>query len=259
MSGDYETILYDISDSIATITLHRPQAYNAFTKQMNKDITAALRVASKAEDVRCIVITGSGKAFCSGQDLSEVDENTNHGTFLRTRYHPMLQEMNDTPKPIIAAVNGIAAGAGMSFALAADFRLVTPETKFMSAFMNVGLIPDSSLMYMLPRIVGYAKALELLTFGKPITGEEALNLGLATKVIQSNWDEEVNEFAIQTVALPTKSFSLMKRYLLEGMQLSLDEALEQEAQAQRIAGMSHDHHEGLLAFSEKRKPIFLGK
>lgn len=259
MGRAFETIIYGKDAAIAKITLNRPEAYNAFTAQMNKEIITALKMASKDKAVRCIVVTGSGKAFCSGQDLAEVDEDTNHAKFLRERYHPMLKAMNELPKPIIAAVNGIAAGAGMSFALAADFRLIHPETRLISAFMDVGLVPDSGLMYMLPRIVGYAKALEISVFGEPINGEQAYDLGLGTELITTDWEKGVAAFANKTAKLPTKSFSLIKRNLLTSMHLSLDEALELEAQAQRIAGMSNDHQEGLRAFSEKQKPIFSGQ
>ncbi|PAV28901.1 2-(1,2-epoxy-1,2-dihydrophenyl)acetyl-CoA isomerase [Virgibacillus profundi] len=258
-SIDYQTITYEHKNGVATIALNRPTAYNAFTAEMNKEIIKALKVASKDRDVRCIVMTGTGKAFCAGEDLGGVDENTDHAAFLRKRYHPMMKAIKEVPKPIVAAVNGTAAGAGMSLALAADFRLVQPKTKFVSAFMNIGLIPDSGFMYVLPRLIGYAKALEIAVLGKPITGEEAYKLGLATKMIEpTEWDEKVHEFALSMAGLSTKAFGLIKRYMMDGMNLSFDEVLEQEAQAQRIAGMSQDHLEGLNAFKEKRRAEFSG-
>ncbi|WP_010097791.1 enoyl-CoA hydratase-related protein [Ornithinibacillus scapharcae] len=253
----YETILYKEHDHIATIVLNRPSAYNAFTEQMNKEIIKALKQATKDEAVRCIVITGEGKAFCSGQDLAGVDENTNHAAFLRERYHPMLKAVKDTPKPIIAAINGTAAGAGMGLALASDFRLIKESAKLVSAFMNIGLIPDSGFLYLLPRIVGYAKAMEITVLGSPISAQEAQELGLVTKVIsEDSWDNQVTEFAAQIASLPTKAFSLIKRYMLDSMHSEFDTFLEREAFAQRIAGMSADHQEGLKAFMEKRKPNF---
>ncbi|WP_106496358.1 enoyl-CoA hydratase/isomerase family protein [Lentibacillus sp. Marseille-P4043] len=256
---DFQTIMYQQEDGIATIMLNRPSAFNAFTAEMNKEIIQALKVASKDDDVRCIVFTGNGKAFCVGEDLGGVDEHTNHATFLRERYHPMMKAIKNVPKPIVAAVNGTAAGAGMSLALAADFRLVQPRTKFVSAFMNIGLLPDSGFMYVLPRLIGYAKALEIAVLGKPISGEEAVKLGLATEMIDvDDWEEKVHTFATTMAGLPTKAFSLIKRYMMDGMHLPFDEALEQEAQAQRIAGMSDDHQEGLQAFKEKRSPNFTG-
>lgn len=260
MNENFQAINYSQSNGIATILLNRPSAYNAFTETMNLEIMKALRLAVKDDLVRCIVITGAGKAFCSGEDLAGVDTNTNHATQLRKRYHPMMEAMRKTSKPIVAAVNGTAAGAGMSLALAADFRLVKPDVKFVSAFINIGLIPDSGFLYILPRIIGYAKALEISVLGKPITGKEAYQLGLATELIDSSeWDEKVSAFSQKLAALPTKSVSLIKRYMLDGMNLPFDNMLEKEAQAQRIAGMSKDHHEGLQAFKEKRKPTFVGK
>lgn len=256
---DYQTILYEKNKGVAFIVLNRPSSYNAFTEEMNKDIIHALKFASKDDGVRSVVITGKGKAFCAGEDLAGVNEDTDHGTFLRTRYHPMMKAIKETPKPIVAAVNGIAAGAGMSLALAADFRLVKPESKFVSAFMNIGLIPDSGFLYVLPRLIGYAKALEVAVLGKPITGTEAHQLGLATEIIASpDWEEKVADFAESLAALPTQSFSLIKRYMMDGMHLPFEEMLEKEAQAQQIAGKSNDHHEGLQAFKEKRKPKFAG-
>ncbi|MUK88671.1 2-(1,2-epoxy-1,2-dihydrophenyl)acetyl-CoA isomerase [Ornithinibacillus sp. L9] len=256
----FETIVYEVDEQVATITLNRPTAYHAITEMMNKEITKAIKTASKDGDIRCIVLTGSGKAFCSGQDLADVDEDTNHASFLRERYHPMLMAMKQAPKPIVAAINGTAAGAGMSLALAADFRVMQAKAKFISAFLNVGLVPDSGFIYILPRLVGYAKALEIAAIGKPITGEEAYELGLVTEVYDSSeWDEKVKQFVNRLAALPTTSFSLIKRYMLDGMHSELDVFLEQEAQAQRIAGLTQDHQEGLHAFAEKRKPKFTGR
>jgi 2-(1,2-epoxy-1,2-dihydrophenyl)acetyl-CoA isomerase len=256
----YETILYEKEEKIATVVLNRPDAYNAFTDKMNREIVKVLKVATKDEDIKCIVITGAGKAFCSGQDLAGVDENTNHASFLRERYHPMLRALKETPKPVIAAINGTAAGAGMGLAFACDFRLMKSNAKLVSAFMNIGLVPDSGFLYMLPRLVGYAKALEIAALGKPIVAVEAEELGLVTEVIaDGEWDIEVAGFAERIASLPTKSFSLIKRYMLDSMHTEYETFLEQEAFAQRIAGLSEDHQEGLKAFVEKRKPEFTGK
>jgi 2-(1,2-epoxy-1,2-dihydrophenyl)acetyl-CoA isomerase len=255
-----ETLLVKKKGKVLTITLHRPKAYNAFTEQMNREIVKALRTATKDDEITCIVITGSGKAFCSGQDLAGVDENTNHANFLRERYHPMLQALKETPKPVIAAINGTAAGAGMGLAFACDFRLMKHNAKLVSAFMNIGLIPDSGFLYTLPRLVGYGKALEIATLGKPLLAEEALKLGLVTEVVdESEWDVQVEEFAERVASLPTKAFSLIKRYMLDSMHTEYETFLEQEAFAQRIAGLTEDHQEGLRAFVEKRKPNFSGR
>lgn len=179
---------------------------------------------------------------------------------LTNNYHPMLRTLTTVTKPVVAAVNGVAAGAGMSLALAADFRLVQPDTKFVSAFISIGLIPDCGFIYTLPRLVGYAKALEIATIGRPITGEEAKSLGLATEVIDSaEWDAGVTVFAKRLANLPTTAFALVKRYMMDGMHSEFEQVLEQEAQAQRIAGLTEDHQEGMNAFSEKRQPNFTGR
>ncbi|WP_027964015.1 enoyl-CoA hydratase-related protein [Halalkalibacillus halophilus] len=256
----YETILYDEKDGIATITLNRPKAYNAFTKEMNHEITKALKVANKNKGVRCVVFTGEGKAFCSGQDLQDVDEDTNHAEFLRARYQPMLKQLKDMAKPTVAAVNGTAAGAGMSLALACDFRLMRSDAKFLSAFVGIGLVPDSGMMYHLPRLVGYAKAMEITVLGKPMKAQEAHELGLATEVVkESEWKEQVSAFTQNIANMPTTSIALVKRYMMDSMHESYDEFLEKEAYAQRIAGQSTDHREGVQAFKEKRQPTYTGQ
>ena len=257
---EFQTIQYKKSKGVAFIVLSRPGAFNAFTQKMNEEIIVALKTASKDEDIRVIGITGEGKAFCAGEDLGGVDENTNHDTFLRKRYHPMMKSIKETPKPVVALVNGTAAGAGMSLALAADFRLVKKDAKFVSAFMKIGLIPDSAFIYYLPRIVGYAKALEISLLSEPITDQKALDLGLATEIYQdSEWEEKTEAFLDRMASLPTKAVSLVKRYMVDGMNESYEDVLNKEAQAQRIAGGTNDHLEGLNAFKSKQKPTFSGK
>jgi 2-(1,2-epoxy-1,2-dihydrophenyl)acetyl-CoA isomerase len=256
----FETIQYSAENGIARITLNRPNTLNAFVAQMNKEIIQALKTASSSEEVRCIVITGAGRAFCSGQDLSEVDEKMDHGQLLRENYGPMIKQIRQVEKPIIAAVNGVAAGAGFSLALACDFRLMSDKASFLNAFINIGLIPDSGNSYYLTRLVGEAKALEISVLGEKIPADQALTLGLATKVFSfDNFDNEVTQFAERIAALPTKAIGLMKRTIRAAGELSLPEYLEQEAQGQRIAGLTIDHREGVQAFMEKRKPIFIGK
>ena len=256
----YETILYSVENGIARITLNRPTTLNAFVGKMNKEITHAIKAASSAEEVRCIVLTGEGRGFCSGQDLSEVDENMDHGQVLREKYGPMIKQIYQCEKPIIAAVNGIAAGAGFSLALACDFRLLSDRASFLNAFIHVGLIPDSGNSYFLTRLVGEAKALEISILGEKIPADQALALGLATKVVSSdNWDTEVNQFAERIAALPTKAVGLIKRTIKAAGEQTFTDYLEEEAQAQRIAGLTKDHREGVQAFMEKRKPIFIGK
>ncbi|TWD87952.1 short chain enoyl-CoA hydratase /enoyl-CoA hydratase [Neobacillus bataviensis] len=256
----YETIFYSVENGVARITLNRPNTLNAFVAQMNMEITKAIKAASSSEEVRCIVITGEGRGFCSGQDLSEVDENMDHGQVLREKYGPMIKQIYQCEKPIIAAVNGIAAGAGFSLALACDFRLLSDRASFINAFIHIGLIPDSGNSYFLTRLVGEAKALEISILGEKIPADQAHVLGLATKVVSSdNWDAEVNQFAERIAALPTKAVGLIKRTIKATAEQSFTDYLEEEAQGQRIAGLTKDHREGVQAFMEKRKPNFIGK
>ncbi|MDR4950538.1 enoyl-CoA hydratase-related protein [Neobacillus cucumis] len=256
----YETIFYSVENGVARITLNRPNTLNAFVAQMNMEITKAIKAASSSEEVRCIVITGEGRGFCSGQDLSEVDENMDHGQVLREKYGPMIKQIYQCEKPIIAAVNGIAAGAGFSLALACDFRLLSDRASFINAFIHIGLIPDSGNSYFLTRLVGEAKALEISILGEKIPADQAHVLGLATKVVSSdNWDAEVNQFAERIAALPTKAIGLIKRTIKATAEQSFTDYLEEEAQGQRIAGLTKDHREGVQAFMEKRKPNFIGK
>ncbi len=164
----YETIRYEVKNGVAWLRLNRPDKLNAFTEQMNKEMTTAIKSAASDEQVRCVVLTGEGRAFCSGQDLAGVDEHMDHGEVLRKQYGPMLKAIRKLEKPIVAAVNGVAAGAGFSLALACDFRLVSERASFLNAFIKVGLIPDSGNLYMLTKLVGSAKAAELSILGEKV-------------------------------------------------------------------------------------------
>jgi 2-(1,2-epoxy-1,2-dihydrophenyl)acetyl-CoA isomerase len=256
----YETIRYEVQNNVAWLTLNRPDKLNAFTEQMNKEITNALKQAAKDDKVRSLVITGAGRAFCSGEDLGGVTEEMNHGEVLRTRYAPMMKALYYLEKPVVAAVNGVAAGAGMSLALACDFRLVSEKASFVEAFIHVGLIPDAGNLYYLPRLIGHAKALELAVLGEKISAQKAAELGLATAVVsEAAWEEEVQRFAERLAAMPTKAIGLIKRLLRESWHCTFEEYLEKEAYGQRIAGLTQDHREGIRAFFEKRKAVFQGK
>lgn len=256
----YETITYRIENGVAWLTLNRPDKLNAFTSQMNKEIQEAIKKSASSDEVRVIVITGEGRAFCSGQDLSGMDENSNLGQVLRDQYGPMMKQISNCEKPIIAAVNGVAAGAGFSLALACDFRLVSEKASFINAFVNIGLIPDSGNLYYLSRIIGHAKALELSVFGEKVSAAEAEKIGLATKVIGvEDWNEQVTAFVENIADRPTKAISLIKRYLEASYHLSFEEFLKEEAEGQRIAGLTKDFQEGVSAFLEKRKAVFIGR
>lgn len=256
----FETIRYEVKDGVAWLYLNRPDKLNAFTAQMNREIKDAIKDASKDDKVRCVVITGEGRAFCSGQDLSEVDENMDHGEVLRNHYGPMVKQIRQCEKPIVAAVNGVAAGAGFSLALACDFRLVSEKASFINAFVHVGLIPDSGNLYFLSQLVGQAKAAELSILGEKVPAAEAVKMGLANQMISMEaFEKEVSSFAARLASMPTKAIGLIKRSLKAVSSLSFEDYLEYEAQGQRTAGLTDDHREGIEAFIQKRKPVFFGK
>jgi 2-(1,2-epoxy-1,2-dihydrophenyl)acetyl-CoA isomerase len=256
----YNTITYHIENNVAWLTLNRPDKLNAFTEEMNKEVTKALNTAEKDSGVRCIVITGSGRAFCAGEDLAGVDENTDHAEFLRKRYNPMVQKIASIEKPVIAGVNGVAAGAGMSLTLACDFRIASEKASFVEAFIHIGLIPDSGSLYYLPRLVGHAKAMELAVLGEKISAADAKEFGLVTKTVSvDNFEAELRDFSERLAKMPTKAVGLIKRYMYESWTGTLPEVLEKEAYGQRTAGLTEDHQEGLKSFGEKRKPEFTGR
>ncbi|WP_027417040.1 enoyl-CoA hydratase-related protein [Aneurinibacillus terranovensis] len=257
----YETILVEKEDGVAKVTMNRPDKFNAFTEQMHREFLDALKKAEKDAEVRCLVITGAGKAFNAGQDLAEVQgKDVDFGSFLRERYNPLIMQLQKIEKPIIAAVNGVAAGAGMSLALACDIRLASEKASFANVFINIGLVPDSGGCYYLPRIVGIGRALELAFTGDKVSVEEAYRIGLVNKICSAeNFEQEVQDYAARLASLPTKGIGLIKRVVYKGFDMSLEETLEYEAFAQEIAGATADHKEGVQAFFEKRKPVFTGK
>ena len=256
----YETIQYELTDGVAWITLNRPDKLNAFTEMMHKELLKAFKDVEKNDQARCLVITGEGRAFSSGEDLSGVTDEMDHGEVIRTRYAPLMIQLSKMSKPVIAAINGVAAGSGFSLALACDFRLIHEKAKLVQAFIQVGLIPDSGNLYYLPKLIGHAKALELAVFGEKISAYDAKELGLVTRVIEGeNWPAEVAKFASQFTSMPTKAIGLIKKQLNRSWDMPLESYLESESFGQRMAGQSDDHKEGIQAFMEKRTPQFKGK
>ncbi|KIL47463.1 enoyl-CoA hydratase-related protein [Jeotgalibacillus campisalis] len=256
----FETIFYEVREGVAKITLNRKDKLNAFTESMHKELMIALKEAAKDQAVRCLIITGSGKAFSAGEDLDGVTEEMDHGEVIRSRYMPIMLELASFKKPVIAAINGAAAGSGFSLALACDFRLMHEKAKFVQAFIHVGLIPDSANLFYLPKLIGHARAMELAVLGEKITAQEAKEFGLVNRVIEDgNWEQEVADFAAKLSNKPTKAIGLIKQLLQKSWENDLPQFLLEESYSQRIAGLSTDHQEGLLAFKEKRTPSFKGE
>ena len=258
----FEYLKYELVDGVATITLNRPDVYNAFNDGLSYELQDALKQATRDELVRVVVITGEGKAFCSGQDLkdSSKQENKSFMDSLHKRYNPIIRAMRNMPKPIIARLNGVAAGAGCSLALACDLVVAAEESMLVEVFVNIGLVLDSGSSYFLPRLVGSAKAFEMSTMGTRIKGKEAFEMGLVNKVVPlAELDGAVKEYTDFYKQAPTKAIGLMKKMLNKAGNSSLDEMLDYEAYCQEIAGSSEDYKEGVNAFLEKRKAEFKGK
>ena len=258
----YEFLKYDNSNGIATITLNRPEVYNALNDGITYELQDVFKQVGKDDSVRVIVLTGEGKAFCSGQDLkaSSGQEKRSFIDSLHKRYNPIIRAMRNLPKPVICRLNGVAAGAGCSIALACDLIVAAEEAMMTEVFVNIGLVLDSGSSYFLPRLVGSAKAFELSTMGSRIKGKEAYELGLVNKVVPADQlDEAVKSYTDYYAQAPTKAIGLMKKMLNKSGNATLDEMLEYEAYCQEIAGNSEDYKEGVTAFLEKRKAEFKGK
>lgn len=269
MSTHFTTIAVTVSENVQTITLNRPESLNAYNEAMSVDLAAALKAAQRDDAVRCIVLTGAGRAFCSGQDLAEIkDRYTGPATgkeiafdaHLRQRFNPLVTRLRTLEKPIVAAVNGIAAGAGASFAFACDLRICARSAAFAMAFTGIGLVPDSAATLTLLQHVGYSKAAEMLLLGEKMSAEDAERFGLVNRVVDdADLPAKARELAAKLAGMPTRALGLTKRMLNRAWRAELEEHLEYEALLQFTAGNTADHREGVLAFLEKRKPAFSGK
>lgn len=259
----YENIIFNINESIAVITLNRPQVYNALSSALIQEITKAIIIASSDETVRAIVLTGVGdKAFCSGADLKAGMDGglSSLGDSLRGNYNPMISAIRNAEKPVICRMNGVAAGAGMSLALACDIIIANKDAYMSELFVGIGLMPDAGSMFFLPRIIGTQKAFELCSTGRKVFMDEALALGLVTKMVAyDELDNALNELTDYYKTAPTKSIGAMKKVLNQSYNCSLEEILEQEAQQQDMLGKTHDFAEGVMSFLQKRKASFKGK
>lgn len=252
-----------MENGIATITLNRPDVYNAFNDALSYELQDALKKAEKDDAIRAVVLTGAGKAFCSGQDLKAAQDSSsprNLGESLHKRYNPIIRAIRNMPKPVICRLNGVAAGAGCSLALACDVIIASENASMIEVFINIALVLDSGSSYFLPRSIGYHRAFELATKATKLSAAEALALGLVNKVVKhEELDAAVQAEAAFYAAAPTKAIGMLKKMLTKGMTENLDAVLEYEAYCQEIAGNTADNAEGINAFLEKRKAVFAGK
>lgn len=251
-----------IDTCVGTLKLNRPDVFNSFNRQMALELQIALDDMGANQDVRCIVLTGTGKAFCAGQDLKEVTTPELHPgfrTILEEHYNPIIQRIRTIEKPVLAAVNGVAAGAGANIALACDIVLAAESASFIQAFSKIGLIPDSGGTFFLPRLIGFQRAMALCMLGDKVTAAEAFQMGMIYKVLQDEtFTSEVQKIAETIAGMPTKALGLTKRLINSSLTHNLDEQLQMESVIQIDAAQTHDYNEGVQAFIEKRKPSFKG-
>ena len=254
-------IIKEIKNQIAFLKFDRPDKYHSFIKDMAFDLQEKLDECKNDDNIRCIVITAEGKAFCAGQDLSEATDPNGPSleTIVNTHYNPIVRKIRSIEKPIIAAVNGVAAGAGASIALCCDIVLAKKSAVFVQAFSKIGLIPDSAATFFLPRIIGLQKAAGLMMTAEPISAEEACKIGMIYKAFDDDkFESEVQKLAEKLSQMPTKGIGLTKKLLNESLTNNLNDQLDKELDYQIIAGQTNDFKEGVSAFLEKRKPNFKG-
>lgn len=254
--------LFSIAKGVAKITFNRPDKFNSFNKEMALAFQGQLDECSLNENVRCIYITGNGKAFCAGQDLQEVTDPNGPelSEIVSQHYNPVIERIRNIEKPVVTAVNGVAAGAGANIALAGDICVAKKSASFIQAFSKIGLIPDSGGTFFLPRIIGFQKASALMMLGDKISSEEAASLGMIYKWFEDeDFEEQSLKLAQKLAGMPTKGLGLTKRALNQSMNNSLTEQLALEDHLQTEAGKTYDYKEGVQAFLEKRKPNFKGE
>ncbi|MFY7963583.1 MAG: enoyl-CoA hydratase-related protein [Chitinophagaceae bacterium] len=257
-----ESILLEINNSIAFITLNRPDKFNSFNREMALRLQNVLDECERNQSVRCIYLTGNGKAFCAGQDLGELtgDNAPTISQILTEHYNPIITRLRNIPLPIVCAVNGVAAGAGANIALACDVVVASNSANFIQAFSKIGLVPDSGGTFTLPRLIGFQRASALMMMGDKISANDALQMGMLYQVFSNEtFVEESKKIALTLANMPTKGLAYTKFVLNQSMNNSLEEQLKLEDEYQRKAASTKDYNEGVAAFIEKRKANFVGQ
>ena len=261
--SDDATVLTHVDESVMTITLNRPDKRNAMNGDLNDELVEALRAARGNDDVRAVIVTGAGKGFCAGADLTlfaQIDRPDFVRDYVIDNYKTMMELITTMKKPVIAAVNGSAAGAGASLALACDFRVMADDASIYQAFIKIGLVPDAGSCWLLARQVGYSKALEIATSGEPVNAAQCAELGLANRVVSSDeLMDAANQWASRLSEMPTQAIAMTKEAMHFSMDNDLGKTIEREAELQARAIQTHDHKEGVSAFLEKREPEFKGE
>lgn len=260
----YETIEFSIEDGVAVLKLNRPNSLNSFNAQMHTEVRNALKEVKKDANVRCLLLTGNGRGFCAGQDLSDRNvapgaEMPNLGESIEKNYSPLLRTLRALEMPVICAVNGVAAGAGANIAFACDIVLAAKSASFIQAFCKIGLIPDCGGTWSLPRLVGPARAMALSMLGDKISAEQAADWGMIWKAVDDEaLQDEAMKMAQHFATQPTKGLALIKRAIQASATNTFDEQLDLERDLQTLAGRTDDYREGVAAFMEKRQPQFKG-
>ena len=261
----FETILFSIENGAARLTLNRPDRLNSFTVHMHGEIAEALDRIEADKSVRTLLITGAGRGFCAGQDLNDRAVTADSGPpdlgeSVEKRYNPLIRRLTSLPMPVVAAVNGVAAGAGASLAFAADIVIAAKSAKFIMSFANIGLVPDSGSSWALPRLAGQARALGMALTGEPLPAEQAAEWGLIWKCVEDDkLAEDANAMIAKFAAAPTRGLAETKKLIRTAFTRTLDAQLDLECEQMRALGRSEDYREGVDAFLNKRKPSFTGR